>query len=412
MIEERGALIGNGETSGKPDIGDEHLRMGHAFMAGVVEPEGATQNQCRKNHQEHNRICSGWRAGKHIHKLCPRGQGKVHELAVLGLQWSTKPPLAVQRIWKLAHRQLCCTLRPVPSQKSVSVVIASIVGPPFIDECLLSVEKEARELNAEVIVTACGTKEYSDRIARTFPWVRVIHIAERETVPQLRRHGVKAASGEIIAIIEEHCLAGEKWLRTALAAHARGDYAAVGGPILDHAYSRLRDWVVYFCEYNGYLPPAIEGEAYELNGANIAYRRQTLLDNDVLLSQGYWEASLHPALLAKGQKFLSVPGMIVRHRGPFNYGYYLQQRYWFSRAFAGHRAKNLPLSKRLIYTIAAPAVPFLLLARMAGRIYGKKCRVGKFVQALPLVLPALTVYVAGEWVGYLAGPGNALSKVE
>jgi hypothetical protein len=49
---------------------------------------------------------------------------------------------------------------------------------------------------------------------------------------------------------------------------------------------------------------------------------------------------------------------------------------------------------------------------MAKRIVGRHCQVGKFAQSLPLLIPAVFVYVAGEFVGYLAGPGDALSKVE
>jgi hypothetical protein len=137
-----------------------------------------------------------------------------------------------------------------------------------------------------------------------------------------------------------------------------------------------------------------------------------LIEHSSLLGQGYWEASLHPILLAEGFKFQSMPDMLVHHSGPFNYRYYLRQRYWFSRAFAGCRAKNLPITKRLVYFVAAPVMPFLLLARMTKRVLDKRCHVDKFVYALPLLIPALTVYVAGEWVGYLTGPGDALSKVE
>ena len=193
---------------------------------------------------------------------------------------------------------------------------------------------------------------------------------------------------------------------------SRGDYAAAGGPVVDYSYSRLRDWAVYFCEYNGYMPPAPEGEAWDLNGANIVYRRRVLLENKLLMHEGYWEASLNPALLAGGLHFLSIPTMVVHHRGPFNFGYYLQQRYWFSRAFAGHRARNLPALRKLAYSVAVPLVPLLLFARMAKRVFAKRCRLGKFIQTVPLLIPALTVYVAGEWVGYVAGPGDALSKVE
>jgi glycosyltransferase involved in cell wall biosynthesis len=241
---------------------------------------------------------------------------------------------------------------PTGAAPQLSVVIASIVGPPFIDDCLESLRAQAAELAAEVKVVACGTTEYADRIRRAFPSVAVIHRAERETVPRLRQYGVQQASGEIVAIIEEHCVGARDWLRSAAAAHAAGEYGAVGGPVVDHAYSRLPDWTVYFVEYNVSLPPVPSGETTFLNGANIAYRRRVLREHEHLLGQGYWEATLHPVL------------------------------------------------------------PFVLLGRMASRVWQKRCRVGKFALSVPLLLPALTVYVAGEWMGYLAGPGDALSKVE
>lgn len=292
----------------------------------------------------------------------------------------------------------------------VSVVIASIVGAPFIDECLDSLERQAKDVGAEVIVVACGTAEYAARIAGKFSWVRVIPRSQRETVPDLRRHGVEEAGGDIVAIIEEHCSAAPDWLRQAVEAHAGGDFGVVGGPVVDFAYPRLRDWVVYFCEYNNYLPPWQEGDEHDLGSANIAYSQAVLLKYKDLLGAGYWEAVLHPRLKADGVKFRAVPAMVVHHRGPFNYGYYLQQRYWFSRAFAG--ARKLPASRKAVYVLTSPLVPFLLLVRMALRVSKKHCHVDKFAQSLPLLIPALIVYVAGEFIGYVAGPGNALLRVE
>jgi hypothetical protein len=114
--------------------------------------------------------------------------------------------------------------------------------------------------------------------------------------------------------------------------------------------------------------------------------------------------------MADGVKFHAAAAMVVYHRGPFNFGYYLQQRYWFSRAFSG--ARRLPVSRRVAYLLASPLLPFVLLARMAMRVSNKHCHVDKFVQSLPFLIPVLIVYVAGEFVGYLAGPGDALLKVE
>lgn len=294
---------------------------------------------------------------------------------------------------------------------TISVVIASKVGPPFIDQCLESVEEEAKKIDAEVIVVAAGTEIYASRISADFPWTRVIHAPNLSKVPALRRRGVEEATGRLVAIIEEHCSAKADWLQQALVAHSSGNYAAVGGPIADYKYDRLRDWVVYFCEYNGALPPAPKGETDQLNDANIAYHRHLLVDHMHLLDDGYWPMTLHAALLARGTKFLSAPEMVVYHRGPFEFGYYLRQRFLFSRAFAGVRAQTQSSARRMAYLVGAPLIPAMLLGRMALRVW-KKGRVRQFILVLPLTITALIVLVAGEWVGCLLGPGDALSKVE
>ena len=299
-----------------------------------------------------------------------------------------------------------------PQQPSVSVVVASLVGPPFIDECLASLEQQARACDAEVIVVACGGREYAERIERKFGWARVIHVETRETIPELRARGVEQARGEIVAIIEEHCLAAPDWLARAREAHRDGECGAAGGPVADAGYGRLRDWVVYFCEYHAYLPPWRDGPAPALATANVAYRRSVVLRYQDLLAATCWEASLHPKLLADGVCLRSVPSMIVRKRGPFEYGYYLRQRYLYSRAFAGWRARHLPGMQRLAYLASSPLLPLLLLARMTKGVCRKRSRIAKYAQSIPLLIPALVVYTAGEFVGYLAGPGDAGLRVE
>jgi glycosyltransferase involved in cell wall biosynthesis len=216
----------------------------------------------------------------------------------------------------------------------VSVVIASIVGPPFIDDCLASVFAQKNAPRFEVIVVDCRGPENVARLRQRFPDVRFVELDHRDTVPQLRRIGVEQARGTIVAIIEEHCLAAENWLATLASAFSPG-YAAVGGPVDFRTDGRLRDWITYFIEYNSYLPPWPDGDSYNVGSANAAYRKEVLDANLSLLSDVYWEAKLHPKLFAEGARFHGVPGMIVYHRGPFDYVYYVRQRYLFSRAFAG-----------------------------------------------------------------------------
>lgn len=299
-------------------------------------------------------------------------------------------------------------MTPAPQ---ISVVIASIVGEPFIDDCLASVFAQEAPPAFEVIVVDCRGAENVARLRSRFPAVRFVELPARESVPRLRRIGVEHATADIVAIVEEHCVVAPNWLATVSRTLTR-DYGVVGGPILDDGYARIQDWVTYFIEYGSWLPPWSDGPTSFVNGANVAYRRDLLMAHRAMLDDGYWEATLHPTLLTEGMRFRSVPAMAVRHRGPFDYFYYLRQRYWFSRAYAGSRSGSVSRAGRLAYLMAAPVVPVLLLARLATRVVRKRHRVGRFVLSLPLLFVALCVYAAGEWMGYAFGAGRALMEVE
>ncbi len=297
------------------------------------------------------------------------------------------------------------------TRPTVSVVIASVVGPPFIDDCVASIFAQRNAPSFEVIVADCAGPDNVARLSKRFPKARFISVPTRETVPQLRRIGFEQSRGAIVAIIEEHCLAAENWL-AALSAAFSPDYVVVGGPVDFRDDGRLRDWITYFIEYHSYFPSASDAGSFEVGSANAAYRRQALESNVARLADGYWEATLHPRLLREGTRFRRVPEMVVYHRGPFDYFYYLRQRYLFSRAFAGARRGTLSVAKRAAYLLAAPVIPILLLARIGSRVFSKKCHQGKFLLSLPLLIPALTSYVFGEWMGYAFGPGQALMEVE
>ena len=295
---------------------------------------------------------------------------------------------------------------------SISIVIASKVGAPFLDKCLDSIENQVNRHGAEVVVVVSGGGSEVERLGAKYPWVRAEPAVDIKQVPALRRRGVEVSTGEIVFVIEEHCSAGDDWLDKGLEAHASGDYAAVGGPIFDDDYPQASDWTTYFIEYNTAIPPFPKGETHLLNDANIAYRRPVLERHMELLGAGYWPMAVHPSIAAEGGKFFMVPDMRVLHLGPWDYTYYLDQRYHFSRAFAGERAKNEPMTKRIAYLLLAPILPFLLLARIGKTVLSKGHLVGRFLKTTPWIFPALVVYVAGEWMGYLAGPGDSLSKVE
>jgi glycosyltransferase involved in cell wall biosynthesis len=297
------------------------------------------------------------------------------------------------------------------STPKLSIVIASCVGPPFITRCLKSLEGQIQQGGIEVIVVDRAGGEVAAGIEREFPWVRLIRRPPGESVPDLRRCGIEQAAAEYVAIIEEHCVARGDWIATILRS-IEAPVAAVRGVVEDANYERLIDWAVYFTEYNAYMPPLERGITDDVCAANCVYRRDLLIKHLPVKGSGYWEAGLNQTLLASGERFVSEPDLVVYHNGPFGFAYYLRQRYLFSRAFAGARRASVSTGFRLAYLLLAPLLIPLLWGRTAARVYRKRYRVGKFIQVLPHLVPITAIYVLGEWVGFLTGPGDSLSQIE
>jgi len=303
---------------------------------------------------------------------------------------------------------------PLPK---LSIIIASCVGPPFITRCLESLAGQRHQAEIEFIVVDRAGGQIAEGIKRDFPWVQLISRPEGESVPDLRRRGIEKAQADYVAIIEEHCVAREDWIATILRCIDEGrrgakPLAAIRGVVQDAEYDRLMDWAVYFTEYNSYMPPLERGTTDDVCAANCVYRRDLLIKYLPETGSGYWEAVLNHTLIAEGESFLAEPELVVSHTGPFGFSYYLWQRYLFSRAFAGVRRANVSTGFRLAYLMAAPLFVPLLWARTASRVYRKRHRVDKFIRVLPHLVPITATYVFGEWVGFLAGPGDSLSKIE
>lgn len=300
------------------------------------------------------------------------------------------------------------TVRP-----RISVVIASVNGPNYVDECLASLERQTLKDRAEVIVADCCGNGVTELVRRKYPRVRLISFAERRPIPELRAVGMKNARGEIIAITEDHCLAEPHWYERILAAH-EAHFGAIGGAVENHPSIRhLIDWGVFFCEYSQYMNPIPAGEAADIPGNNTSYRREFLAHMaDLLDHGGSWESFLNERLREKGVKLYSDPSIIVFHKKVFGFGYFLRQRYHYARSYAGMRVEEASFAKRLLYAGFCPLLPLLLIGRMGWRVLSKRRHVGKFIQALPLLWIFSLSWAWGEFIGYLSGAGNSLLRVE
>ena len=298
-------------------------------------------------------------------------------------------------------------------QPLVSVVIASVNGLPAITECLEHLMREGAKDDLEVVVVdRCGETVRSAIRERFDPSaVRLLESPADTSIPRLRAMGMREARGEMLVILEDHCNVAPGWLAALRRAHEAG-YTAIGGAVENGSVDRLTDWAVFFCEYARFMPPLRRGVVEEITGNNSAYGRALL---ERLGAAGYdevWESFLHARIRELGEPFYCEPDMLVYHKKEFGFGYFVSQRYHYSRSFAGMRLAEAPRWKCVAYAAATPLLVPLIGTRIARTVYGKRRGRGRFVLCTPLLFVFLVVWAWGEAIGALAGPGDSLRKVE
>lgn len=293
----------------------------------------------------------------------------------------------------------------------ISVIIASVNGLPCIDECLSALEQHRGEHDTEIVVVDCCQDGTPEHIKKHFPHVKLLQIPERLGIPELRAIGMAHASGDIIVIIEDHCIVNATWFGEIARAH-QSDFEAVGGAVENGSVERLIDWAVFLCEYSHTMLPIPYGEVGGITGNNVSYKREILDKVDEKIKRNYWEFFLHAELKKAGARFLSVPSIIVHHKKEFGFFYFLAQRFHYSRSFAGMRRSRITNSKRLFYLCFSPFLPLLMTWRIARQLIQKKRYYKEFLLSLPVLTMFMVSYAGGEFVGYLLGGGQSLLRVE
>ncbi len=131
-----------------------------------------------------------------------------------------------------------------------------------------------------------------------------------------------------------------------------------------------------------------------------------------LVESAVWETFLHARLREAGYRLFSASNVLLDHCKSFGYWEFLSQRFYLARSFAGMRVRNAPLTRKLLYGAASPALLVILPTRVATKVWKKNKHRKELAKSFPILMTFMGSWTAGEFVGYLFGEGDASSKVE
>jgi glycosyltransferase involved in cell wall biosynthesis len=266
------------------------------------------------------------------------------------------------------------------------------------------------DVRLEILVVNRLGEAVAAELSRRFPQARVIPVARDTTIPRMREIAFDAATGDAVAVIEDHVIVPPGWARALLDAK-RQTGAVVGGSIDNAARSSIVDWAAFLCEYSHCITPLPSGPTNAVPGNNVIYDRALLARYRDTIAAGKWENHLHDAMHRDGVPMILRPDIGVGHKKHYTVGEYLSQRFLYARSYAGERVKGMPLPKRLSYGAAAFALPPLLMYRTVARVLAKRRYRMQLLFSIPLLVAFILSWTAGEIVGYWAGPADSLSRV-
>jgi hypothetical protein len=305
-----------------------------------------------------------------------------------------------------------------PALSVVVAIVSDTLQPPTVDrlrECLKSLFQQVDAPTLEIIVPHLTGVVGINPLKVQFPDIRFLAIGElehstggsREHHNQLRAHGVAAARGEVVALIEDIGLAHPSWCARVVEAH-RAPVAAVGGAV-ENAGDRPVNWALYFIDFGQFENPVPEGDTLIAADANVSYKRSALASIRSVWSDVFSEHAVNRALRSRGDRIILSSRVITyQNRGSVELVTALRERFVWGWSFGAQR--RLSGLSRVVWTLASPVLPFLILARLFARAATRRRLTGRFLKAFPLMALMAAAWCLGETVAYLRGDKTEVKR--
>jgi hypothetical protein len=296
----------------------------------------------------------------------------------------------------------------------LSVVVTIVDAGDALERCLTALAAQRNAPDLEVVVPWDDTVAGVTAMAARFPACRFLPLGpvatsrrsdsaagQHELFDRRRAAGLAAATGDVVAILEDRGAPRTDWAATMARLHTELPHAVIGGAI-ENGRTSLLNWAVYFCDFGRYHLPFAAGPRAWVSDVNIGYKRRALDATRDLWRDRYHETTVHWALERAGETLYLSPELAVDEmRDGLSLGRVLGERMAWGRLFAYTRAREVSWAKRLAWAALTPVLPLVLLARHVREQSAKRQTFARFLSASPLVLLLLASWSLGEAIGYV-----------
>ncbi len=295
----------------------------------------------------------------------------------------------------------------------LSIVVTIVEGVRALEPFLVAIRDQHDPPPLEILVPHDATVGDIGALAVRFPAVHFLDLGtvatghpprsaagQHELFDRRRAAALAAATGDLVAILEDRGVPRPDWARTAVTLHRHRPAAVIGGAI-EPAAGRVVDWALHVCDYSRYSLPFEAGAVDWVSDVNVTYKRRALDATRTLWQDRFHEPLVHWELQRQGEELRLEPSLVVDHRRtPAPLGRILGERFAWGRLWGAIRAREESGVRRAMLVLAAPLIPCVVLSRHA-RVQFRRGEGLRFLGALPILALLLGTWTAGEAVGLL-----------
>lgn len=286
----------------------------------------------------------------------------------------------------------------------LSVVVACDGAMGGMHESIDAVVRACAGLNSEIVlVHPSGTTLALPAIV-SVPTRSIA--APSNLVPMLWGCGIADSRGTVVALTTTQFRVDPGWARALLEAVASQGVAGVGGRMAISPQADMLTRAAFFLRYSEHTGSGTTGQPRDIAGDNAAYVRSTVVRDYPNVASGFWEIDAHRLMRIAGEQFGRAPDAIAVFEPDLSLQEMISNRFVHGGHFGSYRVLALgwPRWKAVAVT---PLVPFVLLARIFGRVRRSDGHLSAMLLAMPLMLLLLVVWAAGEARGAISATGRA-----
>lgn len=294
------------------------------------------------------------------------------------------------------------------SPPAMSVILVTPDRYQTIARTVSALRAQATANRLELVIVAPDRRalEMPDADRQAFASVSVVAIGDVRRLAVAHAAGVNAATASVVAFAEDHAFPAPGWAEALVAAHS-GPWTGVGPAMRNANPESLTSWADFLLGYGRWRVPIRSGAVDHLPGHNSSYKRAALLAfREELAERLQAPALLHDDLVRRGHRLYLEATASVSHVNFATWSVWVRLRFHAGRAFAAARARNWSVGRRMMFVLAAPAVPFVRLARIAGESRRADQPPGFLLNIAPVLWVGLVFDALGEVIGYVAGAGH------